>query len=229
MEVINKNEITKTDFGLQFTYCFGNNEYTVQMIFPKPSDDFKIPYILVMPKEIKNNCMLAVEVNNYETENYEELKNKALITARNLTLKLSKNNNPIVVPIIPSVNDGIPYFQQLSRECFDVSNDSLLYRIDLQVLSIINDAKERVSKNAQISEKIFLNGYSSSGIFAQRFALLHPEIVDTLCVGGASGSIPVPINKLAYPLGISDYYEITGHNFDIERIVKLDLDIMLVH
>ena len=48
-----------------------------------------------------------------------------------------------------------------------------------------------------VQDKIFLNGYSSSGVFAQRFALLHPDIVETACIGGASGSIPIPTEKLS--------------------------------
>ena len=50
---------------------------------------------------------------------------------------------------------------------------------------------------------------------------MHPEIVDTLCVGGASGSIPTPITELQYPLGIADYYDITGKQFDFETYSQI--------
>lgn len=221
MEILNNNQISKTEFGFQLEHSLDNKNYIVQIVYPKTTDNYNIPYILVMPKQIKENCMLAVEVNNFENEEENNLRDSALITARDLTVKLKQNDNPILIPIIPSVKGGIPYYQQLSKECFDVSNYSPLYRIDLQVLNIIQDAKERISKYAKISEKIFLNGYSSSGVFAQRFALLHPEIVDTLCVGGASGSIPTPTTELQYPLGIADYYDITGKPFDFETYSQI--------
>lgn len=214
-----KNDIIKTDFGFQFEYNLDDKEYIVQIICPDENTDYSIPYILVLPKNMRNNCMLAVEVNNLETENESELLENGLLTARNLTFKLKNYDNPVLVPILPSVEKGIPYFQQLSRECFSVSNDNPFYRIDLQVLNIIEDAKQRIS--GKINEKIFLNGYSSSGVFAQRFALLHPEIVDTLCVGGASGSIPVPITELDYPLGITDFSEITGKDFSFDGYSKI--------
>lgn len=221
MEFISNNKITKTEFGFQFEHSLDDKKYIIQIVYPKNTDSYNIPYILVMPKQIKEGCMLAVEVNNFENEEENILISNALVTAHNLTKKLKDNDNPVLIPIIPSVKGGIPYYQQLSKECFDISADNPLYRIDLQVLNIINQAKERIAKYANISEKIFLNGYSASGVFAQRFALLHPEIIDTLCVGGASGSIPMPTAELQYPLGIADYYNITGKSFDYEAYSQI--------
>lgn len=156
-----------------------------------------------------------------EIEDEEQLINNGLLTAYHLTVNLKEYNNPILISIIPSVRNGVPYYQQLSRECFFISSDNPLYRIDLQVLNIINEVKQKISNIAKINEKIFLNGYSSSGVFAQRFALLHPEIIDTLCVGGASGSIPISIKNLEYPIGIADYFDITGQQFNLESYKKI--------
>ena len=47
---------------------------------------------------------------------------------------------PIVIPLIPSYKN-YPYLQQLSKECFNISNDDKNYRIDEQVVKIINKAK----------------------------------------------------------------------------------------
>ena len=35
--------------------------------------------------------------------------------------------------------------------------------------------------DTKVNDKIFLNGYSSSAVFAQRFSLIHPEIIETAC------------------------------------------------
>lgn len=75
-----------------------------------------------------------------------------LITARNFVKKLKGFNAPVLIPILPSVLNGIPYYQQLSKECFDIDKDNPYYRIDLQVLNIINEVKVRISKQAEIQE-----------------------------------------------------------------------------
>lgn len=216
MQISNKFELLKTESNVEFNYSNWGKEYTVQIVYPNDISNYNIPYILVLPKNMKENCILAVEVNNLETENGDYLLNNGLLTAHKLVQQLKDNDNPVLIPIVPSVKNGIPYYQQLSKECFSIPSTHPLYRIDLQVLNIINEVKKNLSDKINLREKIFLNGYSSSGVFAQRFALLHPEIVDTLCIGGASGSIPVPILELGYPLGIADYYEITGKQFDLE-------------
>lgn len=221
MEIINGNEIQRTNYGFQFDYNIEDKEYFVQIVYPSKEDHYTIPYILVIPKQMKDHCTLVVEANNLETEEQDELLNNGLLTAYHLTTKLKEFDNPVLIPILPSAKDGRPYYQQLSRECFSVSKDNLFYRIDLQVLNIINDVKQKISKSTEINEKIFLNGYSSSGVFAQRFALLHPEIIDTACIGGASGSIPIPIKDLEYPLGIADYLAITGKTFDFESYSQI--------
>ncbi len=205
----------------EFPYNLNGTEYIVQVVFPKENCGYNIPYILVMPKVLNDNTLLSVEVNNLETDSQEELINNGLLTARHLAKTLEGLNSPILVPIIPSVKGGIPYFQQLSKECFELSSNEVLYRIDLQVKNIIEEVKAKISTKVDINDKIFLNGYSASGVFAQRFALLHPELIDTLCVGGASGSIPIPNNQLEYPLGIKDIVNITGVNFNYDDYLKI--------
>lgn len=216
MQISNNFESLKTESNVEFNYSNWGKEYTVQIVYPNDISNYNIPYILVLPKNMKENCILAVESNNLETENSDDLLNNGLLTAHKLVQQLKDNDNPVLIPIVPSVKNGIPYYQQLSKECFSIPSAHPFYRIDLQVLNIINEVKQNLSDKINLRDKIFLNGYSSSGVFAQRFALLHPEIVDTLCIGGASGSIPVPILELGYPLGIADYYEITGKQFDLE-------------
>ena len=214
-------DISKTEFGLQFNYNLYDNDYVVEIHYPNNNTPYHIPYILVLPSKMDESSFLSVEVNNLEVDDENELLKNGLITARDFVKKLKGFNAPVLIPILPSVLNGIPYYQQLSKECFDINKDKFYYRIDLQVLNIINEVKERVSSQVEIQEKIFLNGYSASGVFAQRFALLHPEIIETVCIGGASGSIPMPTSQLDYPLGIKDYEDLIGKTFDIENYRKI--------
>ena len=48
-----------------------------------------------------------------------------------------------------------------------------------------------------------------------------PEIVNRALIGGAAGTIPVPTRKIKYPIGIQDYEEIFGKEFDSEAYKQI--------
>ena len=196
------------------------DKYSVYYVLPNKEKGFNFGYLMAVSQCMEENAKLIVETNNFESPNYDELIKDALGTITMLGKGLINTNAPAIVPILPSTN-GVPYFQQLSKECF--SND--LYeeyqRIDIQVINMIEDARNKINQITEksINNKIFLKGYSSSGIFAQRFALLHPDKIDSLCVGGAAGSIPVPMSEingisLLYPTGTKDIANLTGVSFN---------------
>ena len=68
----------------------------------------------------------------------------------------------------------------------------------MQIINTINKAKNKIKQETgrDVADKIFLNGYSSSGVFAQRFALIYPKIVGRVLIGGAYRSIPLPKMEL---------------------------------
>lgn len=141
----------------------------------------KIPFILITPSKLQDDQSMVMESNNRETNNKEEMLLQALQTGKNLNY-VFKGNNPILILLLPS-NPNEPYYQQLSAECFQKGN-----RLDLDIMDTIQKAKEIMKEEygVTVKDKIFLNGYSSSGCFAQRFSLIHPEIIDCACIGGAS-------------------------------------------
>ena len=179
----------------------------------------EIPFILLIPDQIKEKATLIMESNNLETNNKQKLFSQGLETARSLS-ELSKGQNPIIVPILSSDKND-QYWQQLSAECFEKDRN-----FNAKMLETIEKSKEIIKqkKNIELNEKIFLNGYSSSGVFAQRFSLINPEIIDTACIGGASGSIPVPDTRLDYPLGVKNYEELFNKPFNIEAYKNINFE-----
>lgn len=178
-----------------------------------------LPYVLVIPEDFATGKELVVESLNFEGTNIinkivphviEQLKGMVEVI----------DDAPILIPFTPDVRGGIPYYQQLSRECFqEASNGEYKIgypRVDLQIINTINNAKDKIQQETErkVADKIFLNGYSSSGVFAQRFALIHPEIVGRALIGGASGSIPLPTTDFEYPLGIKDFRQLFGVEFN---------------
>lgn len=226
---MNKDEFTRyvsveLEHGknVELEYRIGEVLYKIKFLAADTSNGINIPSIFAIPLSDNINNQLVVESNNLESEDLQKIIEQGIQTGIRLAKLTNNLPSPVVIPLIPSHKD-YPYLQQLSKECFNLSVDDRNYRIDEQVVKIINYAKfllER-EKGLVAKKRIFLNGYSSSGVFAQRFALLHPNIVETVCIGGASGSIPIPTEQIAYPLGIADYESLTGKKFDLDSYLKI--------
>ena len=196
--------------------------YKIMFLAIDSDNGINIPSILSIPLSNEVNNQIVVEANNLESEDSKKLLEQGIQTGYRLACLTCDLPASIIIPLIPS-HKNYPYLQQLSIECFDIPKGDKNYRIDEQVVRIINKSKVILKNEVGLtaSDKIFLNGYSSSGVFAQRFALLHPDVVETACIGGASGSIPVPTKDLSYPLGIADYEQLTGKEFDFENYSKI--------
>lgn len=189
-------------------------------------EDSILPYVLVIPEDLGDGKELVVESLNLEGTNMIEKITPHVIEQLKGMVEII-DDAPILIPFTPDVRGGIPYYQQLSRECFQKSNNGkyeINYpRIDLQIINTINNAKRKIKQETgkNVADKIFLSGYSSSGVFAQRFALIHPEIVGRLLVGGASGTIPLPTTDFEYPLGTKDFRELFGSDFNEDEYKKI--------
>jgi hypothetical protein len=98
-----------------------------------------------------------------------------------------------------------------------------LKRLDLQLLEMVSDAKGILaSMEIQTDPKFLMNGFSASATFTNRFSFIHPEKIKALAIGGFNGELMLPQNeingvKLDYPLGINDFAQLFGENFDAEK------------
>ena len=73
--------------------------------------------------------------------------------------------------------------------------------------------------NMKVNEKVFMNGFSASGTFANRFSILHPTVVRAVATGGVNGIPTFPTDRwddvpMRYPVGIADVKEIADIEFD---------------
>jgi pimeloyl-ACP methyl ester carboxylesterase len=71
------------------------------------------------------------------------------------------------------------------------------------------------------NEKILIQGFSASGMFANRFTILHPDLVKAATIGSPGGWPIAPISSfdgepLPYPAGVVDLESLTGIPFDSE-------------
>ena len=136
---------------------------------------------------------------------------------------------PLLIPVFsrPQKYENF-YTHALDRDSM-ITKIEGLKRIDLQLISMIDDARERLKQKGLIlEEKILMYGFSASGMFTNRFTILHPERVKAASVGSPGGWPIVPISdyksqKLRYPIGVADLENLVGSKFDIEVFKKVPI------
>ena len=95
-----------------------------------------------------------------------------------------------------------------------------LRRIDLQLIAIIDRARSELAANGiQTDKKILIQGFSASGMFANRFTVLHPDRVKAATIGSPGGWPIAPLTtfngeQLPYTAGVADLELLTGIAFD---------------
>jgi hypothetical protein len=127
---------------------------------------------------------------------------------------------PLLVPVFPRPgSDWKIYTHYLGRDSLLIK-DGALARIDLQLLGMIQHARQML-EDASIATRtrIFMYGFSASAGFVNRFATLHPEAVRTIAAGAINALPMYPLEsyegaKLPFPLGVADLKSLTGAEFD---------------
>lgn len=188
---------------------------------------FQHDYILFIPKgtPINKETFLLVEPNNTgKVSDSIDIHKKY---ATDLASVSSVGNNvstmlkiPLLVPVFPRpASQPLIYTHALDRDVI-LENAPELKRLDLQLLEMINDARNVLtSLNIKVNPKIFMNGFSASATFTNRFSFIHPETIKALAIGGFNGKLMLPekkINsvKLNYPIGIQDFSRLFDKKFD---------------
>jgi pimeloyl-ACP methyl ester carboxylesterase len=111
------------------------------------------------------------------------------------------------------------YTHALDRDSLTTTRADLA-RIDLQLLAMVDDARRTLRQaGIETDEKFLIQGYSASGMFANRFAVLHPQRVKAVAAGSPGGWPIAPLETFAsealpYPAGVADLEMLTGKAFD---------------
>ena len=215
------SDVPLQEYTFSFTTLFN---YQLLKIPANPDQGFEWPYYLSVPHTLGNRTVLLVEPNNTGgTSDDPSVHDQA---AENLVRWRSsfavELDVPLLVPTFPRpFTQWWIYTHALDRDSLTTTVAGL-QRIDLQLMAMINDAKARLSSMGyDVSEKVFINGFSASGSFANRFTLLHPEIIKAAASGSPGGWPTVPAstwddNTLRYPVGISDLQALVGKPFDLQ-------------
>ncbi|MBL8062303.1 MAG: hypothetical protein JNK32_04745 [Anaerolineales bacterium] len=187
-------------------------------------------YLYVSPKAkqlAKNGEMLTILVqpNNsgISSDNPQEHQRDAWITGFERQRIADELGVILLVPaFIRPGEDWFIYTHALDRDSLTTERNDLK-RIDLQLIAMIDHARLTLAESGiNTDERIFIQGFSASGMFANRFTLLHPERVKAAAIGSPGGLPILPVESykgevLPYPAGTADIEELTGKPFDKER------------
>ena len=203
-----------------------------------PTAGFNYPYYLFIPQGINLSQPVHLLVEPCNTGVSRSLKSldrktKALAEASHATAIAKRLRVPLLVPVFPRRGDQslVPVLSRLGGKQWQtythaLDRDTLLIkdgdlkRIDLQLINMIAHAQRLLRhNNMKVNKKIFMNGFSASGTFANRFAILHPTVVRAVATGGVNSIPTFPTDRwedtiLRYPVGIADVKEIADIEFD---------------
>lgn len=128
-----------------------------------------------------------------------------------------------VVLLVPAFvrpgTDWKIYTHALDRDALTTSREDLA-RIDLQLLAMVERARATLAGDGlTLEERFLIQGFSASGMFANRFTALHPERVKAAAIGSPGGWPIAPLarmgdDELPYPAGVADLEALTGGPFD---------------
>jgi len=189
-----------------------------------PDQGFNYPYLLFIPPYLDDGepHRLLVEPNNtgMPDDELEFHLSSARELIRGHSWMAEELDGPMLVPVfVRPESRWTAYTHALNRETLLIEKGHPLHRIDLQLVAMIEDAKRLLAHNGiQVRDKIFMNGFSASFHFVNRFVIIHPGLVRAVATGGSS--LPTwPISEyqgrtLRYPVGIADLEQLTGCEFD---------------
>ena len=195
-----------------------------------PTEGFNFPYYLLIPQGISLDkpIYLLVEPNNTGVgSSFKSLdrNTKESIETCSAGSVARKLKIPLLMPVFPRPG-GTLYTHALDRETLLIQEGDLR-RIDLQLIAMIAHAQKLLRHNGiKTNEQVFMNGFSASGTFTNRFTILHPTLVRAVATGGINCIPTFPTDRwdgttMRYPVGIADVKEIAGIDFDEATYKKI--------
>ena len=182
---------------------------------------FHSPYYLYTPRSLAAAGPLRILVVTNNTGNCDDDRalheRKAWLRVYGLQAMAEQLGTPLLVPAFPRPrSDWRIYTHALDRDTLTTEVPELA-RLDLQLLAMIDDARGRLRRQTgrEVEPRVLLFGFSANGMFANRFAVLHPEHALAVAAGSPGGWPIAPCAEwqgrpLRYPIGIADACELTG-------------------
>lgn len=204
------------------------------VIESEPQKGFHYEYVLFIPKgfDKSESTTLLVEPNNtgFPTDYMEIHLGQAVFVAARSSVgnAVSKTIKiPLLVPVFPRPqSDWRLYTHMLDSDIIKTKREKLI-RLDLQLISMVEDARNKLKiMGIDTDKRFFMNGFSASGSFANRFSLIHPKKVKAVAAGGLNALLMLPQKKvdthaIYYPIGLSNFEKLFGKKFNQKAFSKV--------
>jgi len=189
----------------------------------EPAKGFRWPYLLLAPANPSSTTLLVAPNNTgFLSEDLELLRASAGCELVQMQEMADRLGVAVLVPLFPRTESV--YVHALTRDAL-VTQTPAIARVDLQLIAMIDHARALLGKT--VRSRVLMTGFSASGSFTNRFAVLHPDRVLAAAIGSPGGWPIAPSADLAYPVGIFDVAALTGTEIDLAALRKVRLFLFL--
>jgi len=217
-----------TVFLIVIAVVMGPYTLRLQHFEASPADGYQADFYLYISPDAKRaaqsgkSATILVQPNNsgINSDDPEVHRNDAWWTGFGRYRIANELGVVLLVPaFIRPGEDWFIYTHALDRDTLTTERSDL-NRIDLQLIAMVDRARSELAADGiQTDEKILIQGFSASGMFANRFTILHPDRVKAATIGSPGGWPILPVaafngEQLPYPAGIADLESLTGMPFD---------------
>jgi pimeloyl-ACP methyl ester carboxylesterase len=195
-----------------------------------PQKGFQWPYYLYLPAQRANPGRILVQFHNMGKSDDDPQVHirDAYDTSLGRRRLAERLGCPVLVPAFPRPKtEWRLYTHALDRDTL-LTQDPRLQSLDLQVLAMLDDARQRLRERGwETDERVLLFGFSADGMFSNRFTFLHPERVRAAAIGSPGGWPLAPVAQergvtLRYPIGSADLTEVAGRPLQLDALRKVD-------
>jgi len=173
-----------------------------------------VPVNLAKTEEVS----ILIDTSHKTSWDYDEATSYAQQHIGGLTGHAEQYKYVLLVPAIP--RDPMYYVVAFQRECFLDTTDPFYQRPDEKVNLMIDEFITTLRQDGyDVQQKVFVEGFSAGGMWANRYSLLHPERVRAFAAGQAGGALTLPetshnATTMDWPVGVNDFVSLAGSDFD---------------
>jgi dienelactone hydrolase len=231
-----------TAIGAVSAQTFGGNQKgDVVKIDARPDEGFSYPFYLYIPQTLRdakeqNVTHTILVIPNNTGTNDDDLSVHEADVKKRITqngMMGAQLGVAILMPVFPRpATDWKIYTHALDRDTM-LTDKKEYRRLDLQLVSMIDYARERLAKDdLKFDKRVFITGFSASAMFANRFTFLHPKLIKAVAVGSPGGWAITPASEykektLRYPIGTGDFKIVSGEKFDLKNLRKVPMFLYL--